>query len=104
MKVTKCDRDKNEFISRYCCSLVFDSSSSSESKVMKPEGTPKPCPSPTQPVSQRNICFCQLLFPLFLNNDRYQALGVLNIDGLNVAVELLLGIFLVVSSSADTDT
>lgn len=41
---------------------------------------------------------------LFLNNDRGKALGVLNIHGLNVAVQLLLGILLIISSSRDPDT
>lgn len=40
---------------------------------------------------------------LLLHDDRHQALGVLNVDGLDVAVELLLGILLVVSSAADAD-
>lgn len=41
---------------------------------------------------------------LFLDNNSDQALGILNVDGLDVAVELLLGVLLVVSSAADADT
>lgn len=51
------------------------------------------------PTSERNILFAHL----FLNNDRGEALGVLDIHGLNVAVQLLLGILLVVTSSRDSD-
>jgi hypothetical protein len=39
--------------------------------------------------------------PLLFHNDRYQTLGVLDIDGLDVAVELLGGTLLVVSAAAD---
>lgn len=52
------------------------------------------------PTSERNILFAHL----FLNNDRGEALGVLDIHGLNVAVQLLLGILLIISSSGDSDT
>ena len=38
---------------------------------------------------------------VLLNDDGDQALGVLNVDGLDVAVELLLGVLLVVSAAAD---
>lgn len=40
---------------------------------------------------------------LLLDSLGGQALGVLDIDGLNVAVELLLGTLLIVSSSGDAD-
>jgi hypothetical protein len=40
---------------------------------------------------------------LFLNNNGVETLGVLHVDGLHVAVQLLLGALLVVSSSGDAD-
>lgn len=40
---------------------------------------------------------------LFLNNNRVEALGFLDIHRLHVAVQLLLGILLVVSSSGNSD-
>ena len=43
-------------------------------------------------------------FILFLNNNRGKALGVLDVHRLHVAVQLLLGILLVISSSRDSDT
>lgn len=39
---------------------------------------------------------------LFLNNNRGEALGVLDVHGLDVAVQLLLGTLLVVSSSGNS--
>lgn len=46
----------------------------------------------------------KLLFvcTLFLNNNRGEALGVLDVHSLNVAVQLLLGTLLVVSSSGNS--
>jgi hypothetical protein len=41
--------------------------------------------------------------PLLLNNNGVQALGVLDVDGLHVAVELLLGALLVVTPPGDAD-
>ena len=93
--------------------------------VEKPDGTPLPCP-----FSSDSVCFGksqsdhnridvrsvreETLFVafmpapavtktsrLFLNDNGHQALGVLDVDGLDVAVELLLGVLLVVASSAD---
>lgn len=51
------------------------------------------------------LCFApfRLNCSLFLNNHRHETLGVLNIDSLDVAVELLLGILLVVSPTADAN-
>lgn len=49
-------------------------------------------------ISVRALSLC-----LFLNNDGDKTLGVLDVDGLDVAVELLLGALLVVSPSADAD-
>jgi len=46
-------------------------------------------------------CLCSLC--LFLNNNGDKTLGVLDVDSLDVAVELLLGALLVVSPSADAD-
>src|SRR4051812_22306541 len=43
-------------------------------------------------------------FPLLLDDDGRQALGVLDVHGLNVAVELLLGTLLVVTFPGDADT
>lgn len=40
---------------------------------------------------------------LLLHNDRGKALGVPDVDGLDVAVQLLLGVLLVVSSPRDAD-
>lgn len=40
---------------------------------------------------------------LLLDNDRVEALGVLDVDSLDVAVELLLGALLVVTSSGNAD-
>jgi len=48
------------------------------------------------------LSFIGTLFLLF-HDGCYQALGILDIDGLNIAVELLLGVLLVVSSTADAD-
>ncbi len=45
-----------------------------------------------------------IIFSLLLNNDRVKALGVLDVDSLNVAVQLLLGTLLVVTSSGNADT
>ena len=39
-----------------------------------------------------------------LNDSRLKALGILDIHGLNVAVQLLLGTLLVVTLSGDADT
>lgn len=39
---------------------------------------------------------------LFLNNNRGEALGVLDVHSLNVAVQLLLGTLLVISSSGNS--
>lgn len=44
------------------------------------------------------------LFSLLLNDDRVKTLGVLDIHGLNVAVQLLLGTLLIVTSSRNADT
>lgn len=41
---------------------------------------------------------------LFLNKDRGEALGVLDVHSLNVAVQLLLGTLLVISSSGNSDS
>lgn len=41
---------------------------------------------------------------LFLDNNGHETLGVLDVDSLDVAVQLLLGILLIVSSSADAHT
>jgi hypothetical protein len=41
---------------------------------------------------------------LFVDNNRDKALGVLDIDGLNAAVQLLLGVLLVVTTPADAHT
>lgn len=43
------------------------------------------------------------VYPLLLNHDGVETLGVLDVDGLDVAVQLLLGILLVVSSPGDAD-
>lgn len=43
------------------------------------------------------------LFRLFLYDHRGETLGVLDVDGLNVAVQLLLGTLLVVSSAGNAD-
>lgn len=51
---------------------------------------------PILPVTSQKGC-------LFLNDNSHQALGILDVDGLDVAVELLLGVLLVVSSAADAD-
>ena len=48
-------------------------------------------------------CLFQSCPRLLLNNHGVQALGVLDVDGLNVAVELLLGTLLVVTSARDSD-
>lgn len=40
---------------------------------------------------------------LLLDNDSVETLGVLDIDGLDVAVQLLLGTLLVVTSSGNAD-
>lgn len=42
-------------------------------------------------------------FPLLLDDNRWETLGVLDVHGLNVAVELLLGALLVVTSARDAD-
>lgn len=51
------------------------------------------------------ISFASLVgYPfLLLHDNRHQTLGILDVDGLHVAVELLLGVLLVVSSTADAD-
>lgn len=41
--------------------------------------------------------------PLLLHDDRVHALGVLDVDGLHVAIQLLLGALLVVTSPRDAD-
>lgn len=50
--------------------------------------------SPAKPARQR----------LFLDNGRHETLGVLDVDSLDVAVELLLGTLLVVTAAADAHT
>lgn len=40
---------------------------------------------------------------LLLHNDRGEAAGVLDVDGLDVGVELLLGVLLVVTAAGDAD-
>ena len=55
--------------------------------------------SPMPHLDQTQIL--STLSALLLHNDRLQALGLLDIDGLDVAVQLLLGALLVVSSSGD---
>lgn len=44
-----------------------------------------------------------LALPLLLDDNRRETLGVLDVHGLNVAVELLLGALLVVTSARDAD-
>jgi len=46
------------------------------------------------------FCCCQ---PLLLDDNRVQTLGVLDVDGLHIAVELLLGALLVVTPPRDAD-
>jgi hypothetical protein len=41
---------------------------------------------------------------LLLNDNGVETLGVLHVDGLDVAVELLLGALLVVTAAGDADT
>jgi hypothetical protein len=63
-------------------------------------------------LSERRNPFCRLYASpgrhknkrLLLDDNGHQALGVLDVDGLDVAVELLLGVLLVVASSADAHT
>lgn len=45
-----------------------------------------------------------LLNPLFLDNHRGETAGVLDVHGLHVAVQLLLGILLVISSPGNSHT
>jgi hypothetical protein len=46
----------------------------------------------------------RLSYLSILDNSGVKTLGILDIDGLNVAVKLLLGAFLVVTLAADADT
>jgi hypothetical protein len=46
----------------------------------------------------------ELSYLSILDNSGAETLGILDIDGLNVAVQLLLGTFLVVTLAADADT
>ena len=67
------------------------------------ETRPVPCQRRTLP---KGPCKCLLIFQslsLFLHHDRLQALWVLDVDRLHVAVELLLGALLVVTSPGDAD-
>lgn len=59
------------------------------------------CPIQSPPSCQHQRDARLLL--LLLDGGRDQALGVLDVDGLDVAVELLLGAVLIVSSSGDAD-
>jgi hypothetical protein len=52
----------------------------------------------------RNTSPEQEAIHLFLNNSSVQTLGVLDVDGLNVGVESLLGALLVVTLAGDADT
>lgn len=54
-------------------------------------------------ISTKHCFFPLHCFPLLLNDHRHETLGVLDVDGLDVAVKLLLRILLVVSSSANSD-
>ena len=58
------------------------------------------CPSRAPPVNNQHAARLSLLL---LDGGRDQALGVLDVDGLDVAVQLLLGVLLVISSSRDSD-
>jgi hypothetical protein len=95
-------------------------------RIEKPGGTPKPCPFSSDPLClaypirpqqidvrsrREETLFVTFASPgrhktsrLLLDDNGHQALGVLDVDGLDVAVELLLGILLVVSSSTDAHT
>lgn len=52
----------------------------------------------------RNTSPEQEAIHLFVNNSGVQTLGVLDVDGLNVGVESLLGALLVVTLAGDADT
>jgi len=52
------------------------------------------------PISISQFCCCP---PLLLDDNGVQTLGVLDVDGLHVAVELLLGALLVVTPPGDAD-
>lgn len=76
----------------------------------RPSKTPRT--APLRLIRKRGLSFqshsCQhqhgaRLRLLLLDGGRDQALGVLDVDGLDVAVQLLLGTLLVVSSSGDAD-
>lgn len=54
------------------------------------------CHATLEPCPKRNFLY------LFLNNNRGEALGVLDVHSLNVAVKLLLGTLLVVSLSGNS--
>ena len=56
------------------------------------------------PSNKTSTVLSETSLALLFNNHRGEALGVLHIDGLNVAVQLLLGVLLVVSSSGNADT
>lgn len=49
------------------------------------------------------VMHLSFIHPLFLDDNRWQALGVLNVDGLHVAVQLLLGTLLVVTLAGNAD-
>ena len=67
-----------------------------------------PCETPEKPNAALKPNHGPISTPnfaatLLLHNDGVQALRVLNVDGLNVAVELLLGALLVVAPPGDAD-
>lgn len=56
-----------------------------------------------KPLSGKQDTRPSLCFSLLFHNNRGQTLGVLDVDSLHVAVQLLLGTLLVVTASGNAD-